>query len=236
MDWKFDILPGPQEKLLNELWQVPSDFVLYGGTAIALQLGHRESLDFDFFSALSFDPFKLYESIKLLKDAEIFQSEANTLSCRVQNDKGIVKLSFFGGLDKLKQVSPPVLMESHRVKVASMYDLFGTKCKVILQRAEIKDYLDVHAILRYTNLKLDDGLRAALSIYGSKQYDPALSLRALGSFQDGDLHTIDDIIKKDLKKAVKLINFKKLTPFEDLHIIGYEQSKKQTSKDKGISL
>lgn len=63
-----------------------------------------------------------------------------------------------------------------------------------------------------------------------------LSLRALSSFQDGNLHTVDDNIKNDLKNAVKLIKFKELTPFKDLHIIGYEQSKKQASKDKGISL
>lgn len=235
MNWKFDILSDPQKELLNKLWQVPDDFVLYGGTAIALHLGHRESVDFDFFSALPFDPFKLYKSIQFLKDAEIFQSESNTLSCRVKNDKGIVKVSFFGKLGELKQVLPPYHIENIKVKVASMYDLFGTKCKVVLQRAEIKDYLDIHAILRYTNLKLDDGLRAALSIYGNKQYDPMLSLRALSSFQDGDLHKIDDNVKNDLQKAVKLISFRELVPFKNLHIIGYEKSKKQESKDKGIS-
>src|SRR5476649_2049253 len=45
---RLDILPPPQRRLWDELTAVPGEFVLYGGTALALHLGHRESLDFDF--------------------------------------------------------------------------------------------------------------------------------------------------------------------------------------------
>ncbi|MGM0425440.1 MAG: nucleotidyl transferase AbiEii/AbiGii toxin family protein [Thermodesulfobacteriota bacterium] len=38
---------------------MPSEFVLYGGTAIALHLGHRSSVDFDFFSSVNFQCLKL---------------------------------------------------------------------------------------------------------------------------------------------------------------------------------
>jgi hypothetical protein len=38
------------------LIQVPAEFTLYGGTAIALHLGHRHSADFDFFGSRPFDP------------------------------------------------------------------------------------------------------------------------------------------------------------------------------------
>jgi hypothetical protein len=46
----LDILPASQRQLWPELDAVPADFVLYGGTGLALQLGHRVSEDFDFFS------------------------------------------------------------------------------------------------------------------------------------------------------------------------------------------
>jgi hypothetical protein len=47
---KLDILPAAQKEIWASLAPAPHlNFVLYGGTAIALQLGHRESLDFDFF-------------------------------------------------------------------------------------------------------------------------------------------------------------------------------------------
>jgi hypothetical protein len=49
---KLDVLPAAQQEIWTSLAAAPDlNFVLYGGTAIALQLGHRESLDFDFFQS-----------------------------------------------------------------------------------------------------------------------------------------------------------------------------------------
>ena len=45
---RLDILPESQRRLWPELDAVPEEFVRYGGTALALQLGHRVSEDFDF--------------------------------------------------------------------------------------------------------------------------------------------------------------------------------------------
>jgi hypothetical protein len=45
---RTDILPAAQLRLWRELSAVPDEFVLYGGTAIALHLGHRTSVDFFF--------------------------------------------------------------------------------------------------------------------------------------------------------------------------------------------
>ncbi len=53
--FQLSILPKPQRVFLPLLEQVPKRFILYGGTAIALRLGHRESVDFDFFSSDDFN-------------------------------------------------------------------------------------------------------------------------------------------------------------------------------------
>ena len=58
-DPRLDILPESQLRLWPELDAVPSDFILYGGTGLALQLGHRASEDFDFFSSSGFEPDRL---------------------------------------------------------------------------------------------------------------------------------------------------------------------------------
>ena len=55
-DPRLDILPESQLRLWPELDAVPSDFMLYGGTGLALHLGHRASEDFDFFSSSGFEP------------------------------------------------------------------------------------------------------------------------------------------------------------------------------------
>jgi hypothetical protein len=53
---RLDILPDAQQRLGPELAQTPDCFILYGGTAIALRLGHRSSVGFDFFTLMSFEP------------------------------------------------------------------------------------------------------------------------------------------------------------------------------------
>jgi hypothetical protein len=52
---------------------VPGEFVLYGGTALALHLGHRQSMDFDFFGDRAFDPAKLYAALPFLAGATVTQ-------------------------------------------------------------------------------------------------------------------------------------------------------------------
>lgn len=54
---RLDMLPDEQRTLWPELARVPKSLVLYGGTAVAIRLGHRTSVDFDFFSSepLDFD-------------------------------------------------------------------------------------------------------------------------------------------------------------------------------------
>jgi nucleotidyltransferase AbiEii toxin of type IV toxin-antitoxin system len=59
-------LPPAQQRLWPELFETLQEFTLYGGTAIALRLGHRSSIDFDFFANSPFTPSTL-----LLKKAKI---------------------------------------------------------------------------------------------------------------------------------------------------------------------
>jgi hypothetical protein len=63
---KLNILPESQQLLWKLLGSTPPDFVLYGGTALALRLGHRQSVDFDFFSSRTFQPMLLARSVPYL--------------------------------------------------------------------------------------------------------------------------------------------------------------------------
>ena len=101
---RIDILPPPQLTLWSELAATPDHFTLYGGTALALRLGHRSSVDFDFFSNQSFDPDHLARAVRYLAGAEPVQVDRNTLTCRVERG-GPVLVSFFGDLN-LGQIAP----------------------------------------------------------------------------------------------------------------------------------
>jgi len=94
---RLDILSPPQRRLWTELTQVPQGFVLYGGTAMALRLGHRRSDDFDFFSNRDFSPAGLERRVPFLRSAIRLRSEPNGLVVRVHRE-GVVMVSFFGNL------------------------------------------------------------------------------------------------------------------------------------------
>lgn len=204
----LDILPQPQKALWNELVETPGQFVLYGGTAIALRLGHRESIDFDFFSKQPFEPQELYKSINYLENSEIIQQEENTLSCLVDRD-GVVKVSYFGGLG-IDNVNEAEITTDKVIKVASLLDLAGTKVSVVQQRAEKKDYIDIHAIITSNNgIGIEEALLAAKKIYGTS-FNPQITLKALCFYGEGDLDELPDKVKRELSEAVKSVDISKI--------------------------
>jgi hypothetical protein len=203
----LNILPESQKLLWSQLKPTPKDFVLYGGTALALRLGHRESVDFDFFSCRSFQPLQLAKAITYLKDQTVTQQSTDTLSCEIETGKGGVKISFFGGLS-LRQIESPDTIASNEIAVASLKDLFGMKCATVPQRSETKDYLDIHALITLGEITLSEGIAGASAIYG-RQYNPMLTLQALCYF--GDLTgPLSEKIKTDLIGAVKSVSLQNL--------------------------
>lgn len=199
---RLDILPPPQRALWPELTGIPPGFVLYGGTALALRLGHRTSEDFDFFSNESFRPDDLERRIDLLTRAPRLQSSPNTLVVQVDRN-GPVKLSFFGGLN-LRRVHDPEPIEENGLLVASLLDLAATKVKVVQDRAEAKDYIDLSCLLE-EGVELSQALGAAQAVYGGS-FNPLLSLKALTYFDDGDLRALPESVQSRLIQGVRRVD------------------------------
>ncbi len=208
---RLDILPPAQRRLWGELIDVPEDFTLYGGTAIALHLGHRESVDFDFFSTASFAPDTLYASLPFLYGAEILQSKPDTLTCLVDRG-GPVQVSFFG-LSSLGRVAEPLRAPDNDLKIAALVDLAGMKAATVPHRAEAKDYLDIAAMLKARVTDLPTALAAASVIYG-RQFNAQLTLKALCYFEDGDVSTIPREAKDRLARAVDGVDLSRLPILE----------------------
>lgn len=205
---KLHILPAPQQRLWRELNSTPAGFILYGGTALAVRLGHRQSRDFDFFTARKFHPAALIEEIPYLRGAQIQLSKANSLTCLVDRG-GPVRVSFFGGLD-LSRIGDPDIPEQGGPPVASLLDLAATKVKVVQDRASVRDYADVDALLQ-SGISLDTALSAALGVYGVA-FNPLLSLKALTYFEDGDLPQLTSDVRQRLRDAVRSVSLSSLAP------------------------
>jgi len=199
-DPNLAILPTPQLRLWQELDATPDHFTLYGGTALALHLGHRVSADFDFFSNQPFDPDSLTASIPFLKGAERVRVSPNTLTCRVEQGEPVL-VSFFGDLG-LGQAAPRDQVRGRSLYVAALLDIAGAKAAVVQKRAEAKDYLDIDALIRH-GIDLPTALAAGRIVYGSS-FNPMITLKALSFFDD--VKGLPADVKKRLSDAVQAVD------------------------------
>ena len=138
---RLEVLPPAQQRLWRELDGTPHDFVLYGGTALALRLGHRQSADFDFFSSARVDSTWLLREVPYLRGAETLQRSTDTLTCLV--DRGDpVRVSFLGGLAS-RRVADPDTLATPAVTVASLLDLAAPRevCRRLRDAAAAVDPL-----------------------------------------------------------------------------------------------
>jgi hypothetical protein len=177
--------------------------VLYGGTAVALHLGHRQSVDFDFFSDAPLNKRRLQASFAFMSNARIIQDDPQTLVISANAASGAIRISFFGELN-LGHVNPPLQTSDGVLLIASLEDLMATKLKAILDRAEAKDYRDIAAMLG-AGVSLERGLAAFAAMFAR---DPALPLRALGYFKDGDLSSLSksdqDVLRAARNRVVEV--------------------------------
>lgn len=181
-----EIFPSAQKEFWDSLaGSVPGQFVLYGGTAVALRLGHRSSIDFDYFTDQGVSYDDLARSMPALTQAAIMQRAANTIIVSMPMASGDVKLSFFGGFSFGRVGDPERVNE--KVTLASPIDLLATKLKALHDRIEPKDYLDIEVLLK-SGLTLNQGIAAARSLFG-QTLNPLDTAKAVGWFKDGDLES-----------------------------------------------
>lgn len=227
-----EILSETQKQIWPALgWTKTNGFVLYGGTAIALWCGHRASIDFDFFTDKQLNHKIIH--LELQKSGittHVVQDEKNSLT--LLTEPGNVRLSFFGDLG-MGRVGAPTQTDDGIVSVASPLDLLGTKLKVIMQRAEAKDYIDIAQLLR-DGSSLSQGLGAARSMYGSA-FAPAESLRALTFFDDGDLAIVDTKTRQELR--IEAVRVSQVFPIPIIDIVSKQLSDegivRQVNRDRG---
>ncbi len=204
----LSVLPPSQAALWDgPLGTLPASWVLYGGTAIALHLGHRQSVDFDFFSTDGLDRAALRRACPILTGAKTLQDEPDTLTVVVERKHDPVKLSFFGGID-FGRVGEPLRSPGH-TPIASPVDLLGTKLATVTQRIEARDYVDIAALLQ-SGLTINDGVAALTALYGP-QASGLQSVKTLTWYRDGGLEdTLPDAVKNTLRAAV--LEFRPETP------------------------
>jgi hypothetical protein len=179
MSWHPEILGRRQERVLAQIGPVLSrrGFYLVGGTAVALHLGHRRSVDFDWFTPERFDPVAIAQELREEGIAFVTDSVAT----------GTLHGSFRGVRVSLLRHGYPLLASLRTwpggIRIAARADLAAMKLLAVAQRGSKKDFVDIYALGRRT-----DSLRQMLRWYQQKFAieDIAHLLRSLAYFDDAE--------------------------------------------------
>ena len=194
----YNILDKKRKEILPLFKSFKKDFYLAGGTALALQIGHRDSVDFDFFTQKTIDTITLFKKLKkIFKNHTLLkiQEDKNTLSIIIDES---IKLSFF--TYKTKLISQ--LIKEDYINLAPIEDIACMKLAAITSRATNKDYIDIYFILQKLPLSvLLEKTRIKLP-----EIDTNLILKSLVFF--------DDVKKEPIRfKNNKNIDFKVIKSF-----------------------
>lgn len=214
----LDVFPAAQRRLWEELRAVPGDFTLYGGTAIALQLGHRSSLFFDFFGCPPTDAIALERRLPFLAGAEVVERQKSKLTAVV--DRGAPVTVSFAGVPRLPRFAPPLIAHDNGLKVASLLDIAGTKAMVLQVRGAIQDYIDMDALIHLGGVTLSSALAAARTLYG-RSFKPETTVKALSCFDRGELQELARDLKLRLANAARDVDLRNLPRLRCVEGVGW---------------
>lgn len=172
-------LPATARQLLAGLGRAPwmDVFYLAGGSAAALHLGHRVSIDLDFFSEQQYEVESLVQPLQALGRLVVQQQSPGTMVGRLEE----VPISFF-------TYPYPLLEETavvDGVRIADLLDIALMKIVAIGQRGRMRDFVDLYFICR-TGWTLDELLRQIPKKYSTVSYPSYHLLRALTYFDDAE--------------------------------------------------
>ena len=174
-----------------------SEMRLVGGTSLALQIGHRKSIDIDLFGNLSAEYENLIDELKTIGEVVPLKNSKNIHSLLVNDIKvDIVNYEYEWLTNKIT---------IDNIQLASIEDIAAMKLNAIIGRGSKKDFIDLFFILKNYSL-------ATLMDFYTKKYNDGstfLVLKSLTYFEDADMeempfmfNNIDwQTIKDNIKKA-----------------------------------
>lgn len=151
-----------------------SDFILVGGTALALQIGHRNSIDLDFFGRKEIDEILFLEELSKIGDAKKIGGSKNIFVGTIDG----VKIDFVNHIYKF--IDPIIIDEG--VKMASVKDIAAMKLNAIEGRGTKKDFIDLYFLLEIFTLP------EMISFFNEKYPDHTefMMMKSLSYFEDAD--------------------------------------------------
>ncbi|MBL7137441.1 MAG: nucleotidyl transferase AbiEii/AbiGii toxin family protein [Bacteroidales bacterium] len=195
-----EAVEAPTLELIKSLQSKPylQGFHLVGGTALALYLGHRKSIDIDLFSNFDFDSSELLEQIHQDFSYQLFHTASNTLKGCIGN----INVDILA--HRYKVIVEPNVIQG--IRLLSERDIIAMKLNAISTSGQrSKDFIDIFYLLNKFNI------RQMLDFYTEKynQQNVAFILKSLIYFDDVDLADWPVLIENpklkwvDVKKRIE---------------------------------
>lgn len=197
-----EVLTKEQLELLPLVGLFKKNFGLVGGTAMALQIGHRESIDFDMFSLKKFENKKIIRKVRNIKKIDrIARSEEGQITFSV----GAVQFTFF---------HYPFHIKFERkfdnfIKMPNLLTLAAMKAYALGHRAKWKDYVDLYFIMNGFH-SVDEISKKAKTIFNG-EFNERIFREQLSYFKDIN-YSEEIIFKKGFEVGKKIIK-KELVKF-----------------------
>ncbi len=174
-----------------------NDAYMAGGTALALQIGHRFSRDFDFFSIKEFDEDLLTQRIKeLMSDFKLEKTEWRTIMGNIKKTR--FSLFFY---------NYPLLFKTHNflgVEIADVKDIAPMKIAAISDRGAKRDFIDLYFLIKVEKiLSLAEALRLYEKKFKLLKQNKMHILKSLRYFEDADGTAMPKMIKNVSWREVK---------------------------------
>lgn len=163
---KLEILPAAQLELWPQLKDTPDEFVLYGGTAVALRYGHRQSVDFDFFTTAPVDVKAVSSELSYIRNNphDMTLRTNQQIDYTVQLGAKKVNVTFMSNTKVLPgAITSPDKALGPGIKIASPLDLMACKLMAMHNRSEEKDFIDLGELIK-NRVNLQKGFEGSVAL------------------------------------------------------------------------
>ena len=172
-----EVLNGKQTELLPLIGEFKREYYLVGGTAIALYLGHRRSIDFDLFKFAPLNRKKNLEKVQSSGLPSIVTWNVTDQMNLVVNE---VKVTFFQYPFQIKANNS----FDNIIRLPELLNLAAMKAYALGRRSKWKDYVDLYFLLK-KKFSIDEISQRAIEIYGDL-FSDKLFRSQLSYFEDVD--------------------------------------------------
>lgn len=191
----LDILDEKKQHVFQNLSLFKRYGYLAGGTALALQIQHRRSFDFDVFTKKHVNNFLREKTANVFGKADFYVNTSDQISFKTKDDISIIFVWYF-----YKTLYP--LVVTNAIHLASIYDIAADKAHTIGRRAVWRDYVDLFVLLREKIVTLEQISRLAQKKFEG-EFNEAQFLQQLCYFKDVAEVPVDFIKKAYTASEIK---------------------------------